>query len=185
MKPILLAVLTVPFVTPATPHDQRIAKLGYVWEHGYAHSYTPQLVDDFVTEHEMVNLGSQAWFSLVYASSGSNLRSGMRNGRAMGLMDCQWAFISGYRGRRPDLVKGRPWDRRLLMDPRFSIWSHCEELAFYHQRTGRLGWALQRCVFLPAAPDGERTMREQRRRWQPIEKRHLKLLSRYYEETAP
>ena len=174
------ALPTAPAPITRLSAEQRLRrqKCAYLWRKLYPWSYRPELADFFCGEHERAGLGPMWWHSLVYGVSGSELRPSMICvGGSMvsrGLMDCAWTFARSRRTALEPLLSGvQPWGPGALFNPWVSIRCHVLELRQYHEQTGRADWALLRVVFLPAAPDGARTRREQRR-WERLERGHLR-----------
>lgn len=173
---------------PAAPvvrltDEQRLRrqKCAYLWRKLYPWSYNAELADFFCGEHERAGLGPMWWHSLVYGVSGSELRPSMICiGGSMvsrGLMDCSWTFAHSRRAALEPLLSGsRPWGPGALFDPWVSIRCHVLEMKQYYVQTNRRDWDLLRVVFLPAAPDGGRTLREQRR-WERIERGHRRTIN--------
>ncbi len=167
---------------------QRREKCDYLWRKLYPWSYHPDLVDFFCGEHERAGLPEMWWESLVYGSSGSDMKPRMicRGGGMVsrGLMDCAWTFARDHRGRLEPLLSGsRAWGPDALFNPWVSIRCHVLEMGYYRRKSGREGWSLLRQVFLPASPDGGRTMREQRR-WRRIEAEHQEALNVLWAQQA-
>jgi len=161
---------------PQTPAQvERRAKCRAVWAASAPWSYSPELADFFVADHERRGIGPECWYSLCNARYSSGLRPKMsfRAGGmwARGLMDC--TQLNGPRSAFRDLGTCD------LFNPKVSIRNHCLEAAAFHAKTGREGWALQRKVFLPRSPDGRRAWAEVGK-WRRVERRHLSYLAKWY-----
>ena len=146
----------------STPQQQRRAKCAYLWQRVAPWSYSPKLVEHFVSEHERLGIGPQWYFSLVYGLSNFGLTVGHRVGPCYGPMDVrgEWARACGF----------KPND---LRDPKVNITCHVREMALYRGKTGETGIALLARIFYPARP-----MYYQR--WRPTERRFRRLLAAGY-----
>ena len=163
-------------------HAERAAKCGVIWRELYPWSYDEGLIEFFIGEHEQAGLGPEWWYSLIYGASGAGLRADMHNGPARGMFDQHFTFIKHRRQQFSDILPEHvPWRPTALYLPKVAARAHVLEASYYHERTGRLRWALQRAVFLPAQPDGARARREQRR-WHGFETRHRAVLTRRWGE---
>jgi len=120
----------------------------------------PELIDWFVTCHEVEGIPGQWYYSWLYAQANFGWGIGRTApGRCYGPADVKWPYCA----RPPAAVLGdRPWNRHALLDPRVNLWCHTRQMADYHRQTGREGFALLRTVFYPAAPWGRAT-----NRWAP------------------
>ena len=180
MKPLLAALiaLTLSGTLAAAPQQrpERRGKLDFLWQALNAASYTPARAEFFCREHELQGIAADWWYSLLYAESGSSLEPRMTYSdggmTARGIMDCT--------ERQYPLAQAlRRFGRWNLYDVECSIANHCFQAGCIHRGTGREGYALMRAVFKPDSPDGGRAYREQRK-WERIERRHLRLLRDYY-----
>lgn len=164
----------LPLSAPAPSESElRRAKCAYLWARVAPWSYSKGLCEFFVAEHERAEIGSEAYWSLVYGYSGSDLKPSMvcRGGgmTALGIMDGTELHLSVAQCRRRFGTANRAnsW---------VSIASHVAQVAGLHRSRGREGWSLMRAVFLPSRPDGARAKREQRR-WLAIDSRFRLILA--------
>ena len=142
---------------PTDLHDLRVAKCRRLWATFAPWSYDPDLCAFFVAEHERVGLADQWMHSLAYSLVNCGLMTdGSDYHGAYAPCDQRWrnGFASSCRVACADLLDGRAWREELLRSPRVNIRCHVEELVYWHDRTGRVGYPLLRKVFLPANPDG-------------------------------
>ena len=142
------------------PEALRRAKCRLLWRTVAPWSYSEDLCEFFVAEHERQGIGDQWYYSLVYGFSNFGLTIGKRVGPCYGPMDVrqEWARACGYRAAH-------------LRDPRRNIRAHVAEMALYHRRTGETGMALLARVFYPASP-------RRYRRWGPVDRRFRFILKR-------
>jgi len=173
---LLLTTLTSPGTDTAV-HQERVAKCRAIWQASAPWSYSPELAEFFVTEHERQCVGDQWWWSLCNAryASGLNPRMSCRGGGmwSRGLMDC--TQLNRPRSAFRDLGTAN------LFDARVSIRNHCFEAGDYHRWTGREGWSLLRMVFLPRSPDGRRA-RAEVPKWRRVERQHQRYLQSWYQK---
>jgi len=185
MVTVRLSLLLVGFTNfqlADASHTQRVCKCCAVWQELYPWSYDEDLVEFFIGEHERVGLGPEWWYSLIYGASGAGLRADMHYGPARGMFDQHFTFIQCRRRQFDDVLpEHAPWGPTALHVPKVAVRAHVLEASYYHERTGRLGWALQRKVFLPARADGARALGEERR-WRWFGERHLVVLTARWSE---
>jgi len=148
----------------ALQSQDRRAKCRVVWQASAPWSYSPGLADFFVGEHERRGIGPEWWYSLVYGKGNFGLTIGKRApGLCYGPLDVKWPGMAREVGARC------PND---LRNPRLNIKAHCAEMAYYHRKTGREGFALLATVFYPASP-------REYSRWRPVEKQHRAILAKW------
>jgi len=168
---------SAPIADPAPIADltadqlARRAKCRRLWRAFAPWSYSDDLADYFVAEHERLGIGDQWYWSLVYGFSTFGLTTGKCVQGCYGPMDQKWPFARGCRAACRALAAGRPWSPRLLRDPYINIRCHVLEMAYYHRRTGRAGLPLLATVFYPARP-------MEYRRWRPTEAKFRAALAR-------
>lgn len=172
-RPVLSADgrMTVPrthFPTEAELlHAERVRKCGAAWRELAPWSYSHELVQFFVAEHERVGMGEYWALSMCTGLEAWGLRLRVEKSGAYSPMDQRYYNGFGrscYDECRDLLAPGMAWNEDVLLDPRVNIRCHVEELAYWHRRTGRTGYSLLRKVFLPANPDGS-VARSWGRRW--------------------
>ena len=155
------------------PEALRRAKCRLLWRTVALWSYSEDLCEFFVAEHERIGLSADWYYSFCNAAhaSGLNPRMSFRKGTvwARGLMDCTQ--------RNGPCSAFRDLGSCDLFKPRVSIRNHCLEMNSLHRRSGREGWDLQRMVFLPRSPDGWRARKEQRK-WQAKDRTFRAILQR-------
>ena len=162
----------------AFQHQQKLSerrqKLSRLWKKFYSHSYSPQIVEWWCSEHERYGIGDlwYASFCNMSYASGLNPRMSCRGGGlwARGLCDC-----TQLNGTRRDFADIGSTD---LLDPRVSIRNHCIELS-EKVRHGYRDWEALRAVFLPNSPNGRRAMQEQHRWEREADKFHAELAVHY------
>ena len=141
-------------------HDLRVKKCSRLWQTFAPYSYSPALVEFFISEHERRGIGDQWYHSFLYGMANFGLRVGATApGLCHGPMDVKWPYC--LRSEAAHVLQG-PWGPEALRDPRVNIACHVGEMARHHRATGRRGFALIRTVFYPAAPWGGAT-----NRWAP------------------
>ena len=173
--PVLLLALAAT-VAHAGPNEARREKAAYLWQRINADSYSRNLTDFFCREHELQGIADQWWYSLVYCTSGSDLKPAMTcSGGGMtarGIGDCTELLYPRDQARRR-------FGTTSLHDPQLGIANHVFQAMGLHQSSGAEDWDLMRRVFLPSRHEGARAYKEQRR-WRGIEKRHLQMLAQGY-----
>ncbi len=141
-------------------HDLRVRKCERLWQTFAPWSYSEDLVDFFVTEHERRGIADQWYYSFLYGMANFGLRAGATApGHCYGPMDCKWPYAA--RADAAHVLEGA-WGESALRQPRVNIACHVGEMARHHESTEREGMALLRTVFYPAAPWGRAT-----NRWAP------------------
>ena len=165
LLPLLLAA-AAPALALSPAQEARRAKCQYLWRQVAPWSYSPQIVEHFIAEHERCGIGPQWFASMVYGFANFGLTIGKRVGPCYGPMDVrrEWARACGF----------APND---LRDPLTNITCHVREMALYHDKTGETGMALLARVFYPARP-------RYYRRWKPTDRRFRKLLREGYASGA-
>jgi len=143
--PILLLalLLAAPAYTQQAEQAQRRAKAAYLWQRVAPWSYSPALVEHFVSEHERLGIGPEWLASMSYGMANFGLSVGKRApGRCFGPMDVRWPGYARQAGcRRPDDLR----------DPYRNITAHCLE-ARAGVRRGHTGLALCRWIMMPSRP---------------------------------
>lgn len=159
----------VPDVTTDAAPDAKVlrrAKCAYLWQRMAPHSYSPEIVEHFISEHERMGIGPEWLASLTYGFANFGLRLNKRApGLCYGPMDVKWGGYARRAGcRRPDDL--RNWQ--------LNITAHCLE-ARVGVGKGYRGQALCRYIMFPARPHDWGGGRF-RRTWQ----RCLRLLAEGY-----
>ena len=159
----------VPRADPADLSPDQVArrdKCQYLWARVAPWSYSPEIVEHLIAEHERLGIGPEWPYSFCYGFSNFGLTIGKRVGPCYGPMDVrrEWARACGF----------APND---LRDPLINITCHVREMALYHDKTGETGMALLARVFYPARP-------MYYRRWRPTWRRMITLLSAGYASGA-
>ena len=163
---LLLTTLTSPGTDTAV-HQERVAKCRAIWQASAPWSYSPELAEFFVTEHERQCVGDQWWFSLIYGKANFGLTLHSRSpGLCFGPLDVKWPGFARQVGAH------KPED---LRDPRLNIRAHVAEMAYYHRRTGETGTSLLARVFYPASP-------RYYHRWRSVAREHERYLRSWYQK---
>lgn len=127
-----------------TAGQLRRAKCAHLWQTVAPWSYSPEIVEFFIGEHERLGIGSEWLASFTYGFANFGLTIGRRApGLCYGPMDVKWG---GSHSRRAGAR--RPED---LRDWRLNITAHCLE-AQEGVRRGHEGLALCRWIMFPARP---------------------------------
>jgi hypothetical protein len=143
----------------------RREKCRAVWQATAPWSYSRELSDYFVAEHERQGIAAEWWYSLAWGKANFGLTLGKRApGLCYGPMDVKWPNGAKAAGAK------RPDD---LRNPYTNIRAYCSLAGHWHRTTGRSGFRLLAITFYPARP-------HEYPRWRPVEKQHQAILTRWY-----
>ena len=183
MKYLFIAAMFVLTVAPNAdtttdrPIEQVTAECGHVWKTLYPWSYSQELADFFIQEHNRYGFLTYWKRSLVYGACGSSLKSNMTYSAGgmttRGLMDC--TQFNASKSEFADM------GRVSLHNPKVSIRNHLIEMQEYHSK-GYAGWKLLRKVFIgPKNPNGRRAMSEYRK-WLRKNTKHESVIQSWYDK---
>lgn len=154
-----------PSIRPTPEQVLRREKCRAVWQATAPWSYSRELSDYFVSEHERLGIAAEWWYSLVYGKANFGLTIGKRApGLCYGPMDVKWPNGAKAAGAT------KPDD---LRNPRTNIRAYCALASHWHRTTGRTGFRLLAITYYPARP-------HEYPRWRPVEKQHQAILAKWY-----